>query len=513
VHGDHPLTAAAVWRPADGTEAPRLTLAVQAESFELGKPLYRALPPSWQAIWDQVRPQGAITGTADLAWSPGGEPEVVVEGYLEGAGFSVASFSWEVTDITGHLRLDRDGATFTNIKGRHDESAVEFNGWTKMTPGRWQVHLDSLVVEELDPGTDLRRALPEGFRAVVESLNPRNGRLMLLGELDFKGTTEPGGPVTAAWDLDTIYSGATLTAGIDVANIHGRITSRGTWDGEQVQSQGRLVLDAASIAGHQFRQIEGPIQIKGRQMIIGSQQAASVDETGSSSIRVPLEDRISARAIGGLFTLDGIADLDETTRYHVLITMNDARLEKYAEQYLPSRTQLRGIMNGWCELDGRGSSAKTIKGQGALRIRPAALYELPVVLAILKIANFTAPDKTAFHEASANFRIERSEFRFQRIDLVGQAIDLRGRGTVGFDRRVKLDFYSKLARNPLRIPLVQHVIGEATKGWIGVEVRGTLDNPQAVMRPVPALDDALKELFGVLDTRMAPPPATRPRGR
>jgi len=44
-------------------------------------------------------------------------------------------------------------------------------------------------------------------------------------------------------------------------------------------------------------------------------------------------------------------------------------------------------------------------------------------------------------------------------------------------------------------------------GWVGIEVRGSVDHPQVEFKPAPKIDDALKRLFGGVDDRPQMPPA------
>ena len=158
------------------------------------------------------------------------------------------------------------------------------------------------------------------------------------------------------------------------------------------------------------------------------------------------------------------------------------------------------------DVSGRGASEDKMTGRGQMRSNPAALYELPV---IVQLANLIGPpDKTAFRYALLDFNIANSQFLFNSIDLVGDAFSMRGRGTARFDGRLNLDFYSMLPRSGLRIPFVSAIVGEATKGWVGVKIRGTTSAPAAKVVPAPQLDEALKRFLGAFGTR---PPTNVPR--
>jgi hypothetical protein len=105
------------------------------------------------------------------------------------------------------------------------------------------------------------------------------------------------------------------------------------------------------------------------------------------------------------------------------------------------------------------------------------------------------PDKKAFDEARFVFDIKGGLVHFGRIDLVGNSLNLVGHGTVNFDGSVRLGFASQTGRLQWPIPIVRETINELTKGWIGVDVQGTLKDPKTRVRSLPQMDDALRRLF------------------
>ena len=68
-------------------------------------------------------------------------------------------------------------------------------------------------------------------------------------------------------------------------------------------------------------------------------------------------------------------------------------------------------------------------------------------------------------------------------------------------------FFSSVPRNRAPLAILQQVVGQATVGWMGVEVRGTLDNPEARVRPAQRLDGAVKRFLDTIDPRPPGPPA------
>ena len=159
---------------------------------------------------------------------------------------------------------------------------------------------------------------------------------------------------------------------------------------------------------------------------------------------------------------------------------------------------------------GKGTSSDQITGRGRLQISSAKLYELPVMWQIFNLMRFVPAEKSAFTYALLNFSIENDQFHFNRIALVGSPISFYGKGTATFDGDLNLSFASELPPNrTIPIPLVGHVVREATRNWVGISVTGNVDSPKAETRPAPQIDEAFKKVFGVFEPRPTPAPRRR----
>lgn len=526
LHGTTEISAEGEYRIASGSSG-ILGMTVHSVGTKFDQELELALPESWRKLWQEFSPQGSFDCTTMIDWIPGQSPEISLDADLQQTAFQLKSFPYPVDEVRGHVSFHRDEqdplqmrADLTGITGKHADTKLSLkNGFALMEPtGMWRVRLDDFRVEDLTPNNRFRRALPTGFRDVIETLDPRDGAVELNGMLEFRGTGRPQDGVTSAWDLEILCAGTTVTAGVDLRHLYGKFHIHGTWDGQIIATSGMSDLTSMTILGYQFASIRGPLSITGNQLTIGSRDVVNPSrEPGGVIKRPPPEQRITGRAIGGVFTLDGIAVLGSETSYRVVMTMRDALLERYAELYLPNQHDLRGVMTGETELSGRGNSTRNLTGRGKLLIKPAALYQLPVMLAVLKQLNGGSPNNTAFDEAQAFFDIANNRFEFKQVDLKGAALNLKGFGWVRFDRRLSFDFFSSVPRNRAPLAILQQVVGQATVGWMGVEVRGTIDNPDAQIRPAQRLDDAIQRFLGGIDPRPSgvptAPPAAAPFSR
>ncbi|TXT37392.1 MAG: Uncharacterized protein FD138_674 [Planctomycetota bacterium] len=110
--------------------------------------------------------------------------------------------------------------------------------------------------------------------------------------------------------------------------------------------------------------------------------------------------------------------------------------------------------------------------------------------------SFTPPDDYTFNKAELKFKVEDAKFKFNSIVLHGDAISFVGNGTADFDSNVRLQFFSFLPKNRIiPLPILNELIGEATKGWFRADVSGKLSDPVVNVRATSLIDDALKGLM------------------
>jgi hypothetical protein len=401
-------------------------------------------------------------------------------------------------NITARVAYREGEVTIRQFEGHHDQTRLRTEAvGTINEAGEWRFRCEPLFVDDLDAGVTFRRALPGTLRSVVDAFDLR-GNVSLAGMIELRGVRGDDYPVTAAWNLNTVYAGNSVTAGLELQEMHGKSQFTGTWDGEAVRAGGRITLDSVKVLGYQLTDVDGPILIDNRQLILGSR---AVLERGNAT-EIPDGERLTASFLGGVLAVDSLVRMGEPLRYDVRVGLRNGLLERYNQLYLSGAGRLSGVLNGVLFLTGTGTDFRQLKGNGRLVIEPADLYDLPLLLAIFRVMSLQTAEVAAFDRAQFDFNVRNGLVNFDRMNLQGESISLFGRGTVRInDRRIKLDFYSASGRRQIPIPILREVTNELTKGWVGVHVEGTLRDPRPEVRPVPVLDDALKKLLGVFDNR------------
>jgi hypothetical protein len=147
-----------------------------------------------------------------------------------------------------------------------------------------------------------------------------------------------------------------------------------------------------------------------------------------------------------------------------------------------------------------------------MELRDADIYELPQMVAMLKILSVREPDRTAFTSSRANFRIEGEHVYFDKIDFYGDAISLKGSGEMGLDRKLALNFYAVVGRDEFDLPLVGELIRGASEQMMLVRVDGRLDHPNIRREHFPGVNQALQEIQAGLQQSSGAPP-TYPTAR
>lgn len=139
--------------------------------------------------------------------------------------------------------------------------------------------------------------------------------------------------------------------------------------------------------------------------------------------------------------------LTDATRYEVLLTATDVQLEEVAHHYkLGSDADLKGIAQAQLLLFNKPdpkTGRLVVEGSGKIDVPTGRMYNLPILLDIVKVFKGSAPDKTAFEQAHAVFRIQGDRIKVDQLDLIGKAICLGGSGELDTSGDyVKFEFYT-----------------------------------------------------------------------
>jgi hypothetical protein len=180
-------------------------------------------------------------------------------------------------------------------------------------------------------------------------------------------------------------------------------------------------------------------------------------------------------------------------RFGVTASLGDADLARLATEATGAAHRYRGRLQGAVEVSGSRAGAHSLSGRGQVRLRDADIYELPVVVALLKILRVRAPDRNAFSSSIVDFRIEGPRAYLDTIELSGDAISLVGAGEVDFDSNLRLTFRSIMGEAETQLPVMKRVMGGASGQFMLVHVDGTVAEPVTTTEAFPTLAAALQQ--------------------
>lgn len=504
--------------PLPGTPPYGLDLPIVAQGVALDGDLGAAFQPTLKNLWEDLQPGGRADFAVNVRWLPGREPDIrLPELRIADGRLRMKAFPYPIDAIAATLTYEPGRLDITDFVGWHDVTRLttQESSFTLRPGDEWLLTLRNLVADDLQLDSDFRNAVPAGLREVIETLDLRGtqGRSpirKISGEVALRGTRRSA-QITAAWNLAAELSNASAKVGLQATGASGVVACAGHFDDGGPELTGNVNLASADVFGQRLTSIRGPFALQEGRVVVGTREAlaggpnAEADPPG-----VPIEHRLQANCLGnGLVTLDANVNLQgREPVYQGRTTLSGGGL-----QYLTRNSgEVSGVMNGWINFQGTGSDPAALEGRGRLRVEPAALYHLPVFMqmfqALTKFAPTWAIDNTAFRSAQADFRIRKGGFEAIQPDgaivLAGDSLRLVGGGRIDFKGNLYLDFYTTPPRNAGRlIPVVGPLLNMAATGWVGVEVRGTTDQPVVQTVPLKALDDGWRQMLEAL----GPPPA------
>jgi hypothetical protein len=476
-----------------------LTLHLTGTGVVLEPELRDALPPGMRRIWDDVDPRGTAEFTARVRHRAGDRrTEVELEATPVGDTVSIepAWFPYRLEQLRGRLAWKDGLLRFTGVRGVHARTTVSTEGSCRFTPdGGWHVSFSRLTADRFRADHDVLRALPGGLQEAVAGVRLK-GLLSVDGAIDIYSTapreiTLPGGrtelvpgPAAAAWDMQLDLEQAALDVGVPLEHVHGGIRLRGTSAGGAWRSLGEITIDSGICRGLQLTGVRGPLVIDPAGARFGAAAAG-----GDGGPR-----RLTGRVGGGTLELDGSVAAGEAGRFTVAVAVADADLGRLGADLAGGPTTASGRVNGVVEVSGSRAGTHSLSGRGQLRLQDADLYELPVIVALLKILRVKAPDRTAFESSTVDFRIEGPRAYLDTIELSGDAISLVGAGEVDLDSNIRLTFRPIMGESATQLPAMKRLLGGASGQFLLVHVDGTLGEPVTSTEAFPTLAAAVQKL-------------------
>ena len=492
-----------------GLQGNELVLNLVGKDVPLEESLRDAFSPNphIQRVWHDLRPHGTVDLTAEIRYLSEEKKFSVgvrVEPQRENTSIEPVHFPYRLDHLQGVL-VYRDGhVTFERFKAEHGSVKIATDGYCDFLPdGRWGVHFAGLSADRLRPDRELIQALPEQLRKVVVELNP-TGSINLRGNLDLQRTGRPDEPLRSSWNVQIGLQQSSLQCGgIFLENVHGEVSLLGGFDGQQTQSRGELNMESLNYKECQFTQMKGPIWIDDGRVLFGSWVDRPESGTKSSELTGSARPTraVTANLFGGKFYVDGWVAMGAEPRYLVNATLTDGDLARCAQELATGRQNLRGKILATADLTGSGRTRNNLSGKGRIELSEADVYQLPVMISLLKILSIRPPDQNAFSNATLNYEIKGEHIYLDPIDFEGDAISLHGKGEMDFQSAIRMTFHATVGRGDLDLPVIKQVFSGASQQIMLIHVGGTLQNPETTKEALPGVNRALQLIQGESQNR------------
>jgi hypothetical protein len=477
-------------------------LTVQASNMSLDDNLKFALPPAVQQAWNEFRPQGRVDFTAHAVCEPG-QSEPRIEAVFQPRDRSVSieplTFPYRLEQIEGVATYNAGRIDVQNVIARHDRAVYSAAAGTWLpAPGGWQLQLSGLNVDRLTPHRDLVAALPRSVQRVLDRLQPAGTFGVYNSNLSLAKRTGSD-QLAAAWDVNVDCHHAKLHGELPLQSLTGGIHLTGRTDGQSPYASGELALDSLVWNDVQFTNVRGPLWADSASCLFGEAAAQKQSQPPR---------RITADAYGGSLAANVEILPAAAAKYKLDLALGGANLARFANERLGGPSDMSGTASGRLLLSGTANAPQSLSGRGELNVVDANIYELPVLVAMLKVLKVRTPDTTAFNRCDMQFAIQGEQIHFDKLNLLGDALSLYGTGDSGFDRRLDLVFYALLEPANLPIPILKTIAGQVSQQTLQLKVVGTWDQADVQPQTLPGFNQILEQIQSSAAT-MAPSAAAR----
>jgi hypothetical protein len=432
--------------------------------------------------WSTFGPTGRMSFTAKIDRLPKQPQDLDVTVDVDGCSVFPLFFPYHLHDLNGRFHYARNVLTMTGVGARHGNSRVQVpRGKVWIYPdGSFYADLVDLEANPLMPDADLRHALPGPLKKPWETLNLQ-GPFALRTRLIVSQKGQPGMRPDVYWDGKMWLREAKVQAGLPLEGVTGCVACRGRHNGQQIQGIScNAELEQATLFTQPFHDIHTKIDVY---------------EKTPDVVVVGLKAPFFGGEISGPIRLE----LGSTMRYELDLTASEVNLGAFGRHNMGPASQLTGVMGGRLHLTGKGAGVANLEGNGSIDMPKGHLYNLPLLLDLLKFLGLRWPDRTAFDQAHAAFSVHGDRMTFSQLELYGNAISLHGQGDMKLDgSEVRLDFIPVWGRiEQVLPPAWQPLPSTIGKNLLKIEVRGKLGDGKDLKfykKPIPGVLDPLLQM-------------------
>jgi hypothetical protein len=464
----------------DDASSPGLTLDIVGRNVPVDDDLHRALEPMKDLYksWETFRPRGQFTFTAKIDHRTLAPEDVDVNLDVRGCTIEPVFFPYALDDVAGTFHYHKNKLEIRSASAKHqgtqltlDKGTVDVHG-----SGGHYTDLNELTVRSLVVNDDLIQAFPKDLRqgaASIQMHDPLTLKTRLV-----VAQADSGSLADIFWDGQLWLKGAKFSTGLEWSQVTGTAAAVGRYNGRHlVGVNGNILLEEARLLGQPFRKVQAKLHVK-----------EDAPEVLLLSLKAPLFD--------GDISGEARVDFVHPLRFELNLTGSQIDLAQFGRHNLGPSSQFQGGAMARLHLTGQGSGSDTLDGHGSIDVPNGRLYNLPLILDILKFVGL-GWDRTTFKELHALYSIHGKRVSMRKLEILGTTLSLTGKGEFNWDGTdVALDFYPGWARLDQLLPqAVRPVPPALTKNLLTIEMRGKITanekDRKFTLKPVPALIDPL----------------------
>ena len=448
---------------AEKRKIDRLSLLVEGRGVPLDEKLRGALSEKHRKTYDTFRPEGTVDVACVLKRTRRDEKldtQIVITPL--GATLTYERFPLRVTDVAGRIMLAGDAVRVSRLKGRLADGTVQLDGLLHRDEREPGLDLNILATDvALKP--EIEKGLPEKYRKLWRELK-LGGRMTLQGNV--KRVRDAQSQKTRVEYSGTVFpKHVSVKLGPGLDDLTGSIWVRGMTTGKGHHFRGGTDLRTLSCKGNRLREVRGAFEKREDQFRIYQLKGKLYGGSVQAQMRIQLGNPIA---------------------YGVVAHADSVHLGRLLRELFGTKTdKISGLLSGKLRLQGKGADTRALVGEADLKVSRGKLWEVPFVLALLKVLDLSFPERTAFTNADCKFAFYGKKVHVSELNLVGSAVSIYGKGTVASTGAVNFNFETGLGRLRLPpVPVVSDIVRGVQQQILSVKMTGTLKQPKLEILPI-----------------------------
>ena len=255
-------------------------LSLVGKNITLDDELYANLPKQVSEIFRYIQPygtvdvryeyrspQGSILPGAPAAFRTPSHRALWVDSVGDGIRIALPAMSYNLDRFRGSFQYNNGNFSLTDFSAVH--GSTKFSGKAEGSVdsvNQWSVHLNRILIDNLQFDHDLMTAIPEEARIVIAAKRPE-GALYYDGRMDIHYDNQTSKPFSLDWKGEIGIVGGSLDLGFPLNAINGGIEICGHWTKTLSVRRRSWKSNRFFTQNLQFTNICGPIWIDNQQLL------------------------------------------------------------------------------------------------------------------------------------------------------------------------------------------------------------------------------------------------------